>query len=240
MADTTEAVERLENVGAMFRDRLLITLTLNGEQLRQTSKDIRALLSERTALLERVSRSLEWRTIDSAPRDGTSILAICATAYSPKASMTWWHEGWTHYSRASEKWAGGVGLWFPTHWMPPPLLSGGGGGAIDANARAQAAEERAERAERERDEALDERDDQSTSADTWLAEHKISEARAQAAETKLATLTEALERLEKDAAVAVWEMRRAGHHRATADVLNASANAARAALSQTQEEKTNG
>lgn len=52
--------------------------------------------------------------------------------------------------------------------------------------------ERVERAERERDEALDERDDQSTSADAWLAEHKLSEARAQAAETKLATLTEEL------------------------------------------------
>ena len=61
-----------------------------------------------------------WQPIETAPRDGESILAICATAYSPVAGVTWWQDGWTHYSRPAEKWHGGVGKWFPTHWMPLP------------------------------------------------------------------------------------------------------------------------
>ncbi len=67
-----------------------------------------------------------WQPIETAPKDGESILAICATAYSPLAGVTWWQEGWTHYSRPAEKWHGGVGRWFPTHWMllpPPPAAS---------------------------------------------------------------------------------------------------------------------
>ena len=64
-----------------------------------------------------------WRDIATAPRDGQSILAICGTAYSPLAGVTWWQEGWTHYSRPAEKWHGGVGKWFPTHWMPLPPAS---------------------------------------------------------------------------------------------------------------------
>jgi hypothetical protein len=61
-----------------------------------------------------------WQPIETAPRDGTSILAICASAYSPVAGVTWWNEAWTHYSRPAEKWHGGVVKWFPTHWMPLP------------------------------------------------------------------------------------------------------------------------
>ncbi|ODU36613.1 MAG: hypothetical protein ABS88_00030 [Sphingopyxis sp. SCN 67-31] len=59
-----------------------------------------------------------WRTIDSAPQTGETILAICASAYTPTAFDTWWQDGWTHYSRPEDKWHGGVGKWFPTHWMP--------------------------------------------------------------------------------------------------------------------------
>jgi len=59
-----------------------------------------------------------WRTIDSAPTDGQTILAICTSAYTPTAFDTWWQDGWTHYSRPDDKWHGGVGKWFPTHWMP--------------------------------------------------------------------------------------------------------------------------
>lgn len=77
-----------------------------------------------------------WRTIDSAPTDGQTILAICASAYTPTAFDTWWQDGWTHYSRPDDKWHGGVGKWFPTHWMPrevylaaltPSALSGEAG-----------------------------------------------------------------------------------------------------------------
>jgi len=63
-----------------------------------------------------------WMPIESAPKDGESILAICGSAYSPLANVTWWADGWTHYSRPDDKWHGGVGKWFPTHWMPLPPL----------------------------------------------------------------------------------------------------------------------
>lgn len=71
-----------------------------------------------------VGEPVAWRPIESAPRDGESILAICASAYSPVAGVTWWSDGWTHYSRPAEKWHGGVGRWFPTHWMPLPSAPG--------------------------------------------------------------------------------------------------------------------
>ena len=72
------------------------------------------------ALLRPAAPGGGWQPIETAPKDGESILAICATAYSPVAGVTWWNEGWTHYSRPDEKWHGGVGRWFPTHWMPLP------------------------------------------------------------------------------------------------------------------------
>lgn len=72
------------------------------------------------ALLRPAAPGGGWQPIETAPKDGESILAICATAYSPVAGGTWWNEGWTHYSRPDEKWHGGVGRWFPTHWMPLP------------------------------------------------------------------------------------------------------------------------
>lgn len=69
--------------------------------------------------------ALDWRPIDTAPTDGTPLLLICASAYSPTATEGWWMnghggEGWYHYSRPEEKWHGGVVRWFPTHWMPLP------------------------------------------------------------------------------------------------------------------------
>jgi len=72
---------------------------------------------------EQIASGEGWPTIDSAPKDGSEIIAICASAYSPTAHETWWQDGWTHYSRPDEKWHGGVGKWFPTHWMPMPALS---------------------------------------------------------------------------------------------------------------------
>ena len=68
-----------------------------------------------------------WRPIETAPQDGESILAICNSAYSPKANVTWWSGAWTLYSRPDDKWHGGVSKWWPTHWMPlpaPPTLTG--------------------------------------------------------------------------------------------------------------------
>ena len=90
----------------------------------------RARLDAVDIAIQRLDQALAsqggWRPIATAPKDGGSILAICATAYSPEAGVTWWQEGWTHYSRPDEKWHGGVGKWLPTHWqpLPPPPESG--------------------------------------------------------------------------------------------------------------------
>jgi hypothetical protein len=70
-----------------------------------------------------------WQPIETAPRDGSDILLICNTAYTPEASIGWWSaDGWRHYSRPEEKWHGGVVKWFPTHWMPLPAPPGIGEG----------------------------------------------------------------------------------------------------------------
>ncbi|MFC5374822.1 hypothetical protein ACFPIF_19865, partial [Brevundimonas faecalis] len=48
----------------------------------------------------------------------------CATAYSPTAFEAWFFDGaWWLYSRPGHKTSGGVGKWFPTHWMPKPALA---------------------------------------------------------------------------------------------------------------------
>ncbi|HYC66687.1 DUF551 domain-containing protein [Brevundimonas sp.] len=75
---------------------------------------------EAAAEIEALRARVEWQPIETAPKDGQGVLAICATAYSPVSHVTWWLDGWVHYSRPAEKWHGGVGKWFPTHWMPLP------------------------------------------------------------------------------------------------------------------------
>lgn len=63
----------------------------------------------------------EWKTIDTAPRDGTKILAICASAYSPEANVAWWSDGWWSYRyEPEEKFCQPLRYWFPTHWQPLP------------------------------------------------------------------------------------------------------------------------
>lgn len=66
-----------------------------------------------------------WMPIESAPKDGSEVLLVCADAYTPEATSGWWlnwsgGEGWYHYSMPEEKWPGGMTRWFPTHWMPLP------------------------------------------------------------------------------------------------------------------------
>lgn len=73
---------------------------------------------------EPVNEPAEWQEISTAPKDGSEIMLICATAYTPTAFEGWWDEGWKHYSRDGshgEKFSGnGVTEWFPTHWRPKP------------------------------------------------------------------------------------------------------------------------
>lgn len=70
----------------------------------------------------------EWQDIESAPRDGSEVLLVCATAYTPTAFEGWWADGnWQHYSRDGdhgEKFShNGIHAFFPTHWMPKPSFA---------------------------------------------------------------------------------------------------------------------
>lgn len=65
----------------------------------------------------------EWKTIDSAPRDGQSILAIISgnhkrtgSPYVPEVVE------WTEYGWWNEMWGDqqNHGVFHPTHWMPLP------------------------------------------------------------------------------------------------------------------------
>jgi len=60
----------------------------------------------------------EWRTIDSAPKDGTEILlwGMCerdGSYYAADTNLGWWYEDMWHTRQIDE----GID---PTHWMPLP------------------------------------------------------------------------------------------------------------------------
>lgn len=67
----------------------------------------------------------EWQTIDSAPRDGTGILACInhPRLYSP--CMVFW-ANYHPNSKGKETWRtamiGGNKMEYVTHWMPLPAL----------------------------------------------------------------------------------------------------------------------
>jgi len=68
----------------------------------------------------------EWRHIDSAPKDGTRILVLCAHG---GIEITEWFEIWWdqyedaengYYRKVRVKTAEGWNSNYPTHWMPLP------------------------------------------------------------------------------------------------------------------------
>lgn len=62
-----------------------------------------------------------WQPIETHDGSDESVLAICATAYTPTAFEAWFFDGaWRLCSRGGEKQSSGVTKWFPTHWMPKP------------------------------------------------------------------------------------------------------------------------
>lgn len=67
----------------------------------------------------------EWQPIETAPEDGTKILAYSPRAPGSKIRVTWYRKaednasyiGWGEFN---------MDYWPPTHWMPlptPPLSS---------------------------------------------------------------------------------------------------------------------
>jgi hypothetical protein len=69
----------------------------------------------------------EWRTIDSAPKDGTEIVAIGRTTHGGsrlRASITAWYERYEDSPVWAAGWSyvapGYADTFEPTHWMPLP------------------------------------------------------------------------------------------------------------------------
>lgn len=62
-----------------------------------------------------------WRTIETAPKDGSTFLAIMAKAYSPKATLCKFADGKFLSPSQGEKFVlPGWNQWWPTHWRPLP------------------------------------------------------------------------------------------------------------------------
>lgn len=57
---------------------------------------------------------MEWRTIESAPKDETPILAIWSGKLSPIYGIVWFEDGKWH------EWDSSVDVEGMTHWMPLP------------------------------------------------------------------------------------------------------------------------
>lgn len=80
------------------------------------------------ALSEKVNDRSEWLPIESAPRDGTHILA-----FGPQPGCNAREHGWTevretHFEHSGWDWYEAVHncshKWKPTHWMPLPSPPG--------------------------------------------------------------------------------------------------------------------
>lgn len=68
-------------------------------------------------------RASEWRSIDSAPRDGTRFVAWCVETGQAGPDIAWWR---ISANPALSYFATKYG-WIPTHWMPlpaPPKAAG--------------------------------------------------------------------------------------------------------------------
>lgn len=70
---------------------------------------------------------MDWQPIETAPKDGTHILAFVPWAVHPKTLF------WAKYAdawRCPASEAGPCGAWEATHWQPlpaPPVTHGEGG-----------------------------------------------------------------------------------------------------------------
>lgn len=78
------------------------------------------------ALLHTSCERSVWKTIQTAPKDGTVIFAFSDEAQTPKAVLTWFDgEKWLATGKRA-KFVANPHRWWPTHWQPiptPPALS---------------------------------------------------------------------------------------------------------------------
>ena len=71
--------------------------------------------------LEGLRQSHRWHLMDTAPHDGTKILAYCPKNNhgEPIIAVTWWRQDKDHKSYIG--WGEfNIEMWPPTHWMPLP------------------------------------------------------------------------------------------------------------------------
>lgn len=61
---------------------------------------------------------LDWQHIDSAPRDGTNIIAGVAGLARSTGEMFWWEGGWRTWDGENHKRTEA----YPTHWAPIPFV----------------------------------------------------------------------------------------------------------------------
>ncbi len=81
-----------------------------GQFMYEDLRRINELEQENQKLREELAR-YEWRPIESAPKDGTSILVCNATIGGEPMCA--------HYSAIYNNWQlERKGVWIPTHWMP--------------------------------------------------------------------------------------------------------------------------
>ena len=75
----------------------------------------------RSAISAQVQDVAVWQSIETAPKDGSTFLAVMAKAYSPRATLCKFQDGKFLSPSQGEKFVlPGWNQWWPTHWMPLP------------------------------------------------------------------------------------------------------------------------
>ncbi|KRA63073.1 hypothetical protein [Rhizobium sp. Root651] len=77
--------------------------------------------SDLSALSAQVQDVAGWQPIETAPKDGSTFLAVMAEAYSPRTTLCKFENGGFLSPSQGEKFVvPGWNQWWPTHWMPLP------------------------------------------------------------------------------------------------------------------------
>jgi hypothetical protein len=112
-------IDLLTNL-ANDREEYLQLLTDENNKLRSVTVVQETLIRKSEAENEKLRSALQWQPIETAPKDGTEVLAVYKSIHSSWYGVAVWGEP----KRGSGKW-----FWDyapqPTHWMhlpPPPAL----------------------------------------------------------------------------------------------------------------------
>lgn len=87
----------------------------------RSRKNWQPLFAAPPALSAQVQDVAGWQPIETAPKDGSTFLAVMAKAYSPRATLCKFEDGKFLSPSQGEKFVlPGWNQWWPTHWMPLP------------------------------------------------------------------------------------------------------------------------